>query len=470
VTDKSGALRDDLKQNDFQVTEDGVPQQILHFEPPAAHALPPGPAITSTAQLQQQAPQAPVNVIVLDELNTRFEDMAFARYELQKYLNAQPGALGAPTELLAISPNRMLVLKDYTQDKAAILQALKNHLANYPWQLQRGVNPVMQLSESLGALQQVAQAAAGHPGHKNLLWVGHGFPGIQYSNPNLDSNAKGSIDSAVQRTVNLLRDSRVTLYTIDPSALSSTVAYTSGPETGPMGSLTDPMTDPFSGDVNFIDLAKATGGRSYFHRNDVDAEVGESARDGMNYYTITYRPSNASDAAKPYRKIRITLTEAGLRAGFRDGYYTRNDAALRPVVQQATNDDNAAAASTLVYTGLSVTAVAKPDAPGTYYVGVPESQLTWTGDGAEQTGKVSLIAAAVDRKGRVVKQITNDLTVRRQSADAVSDTKLARLEISLPAPPDAVRVRFVLRNAADGHIGSADIRLPGAGPDAKPER
>ena len=469
VTDKAGALRNDLTKGDFQVTEAGVPQSILNFEPPSAHGVPAGPPINSTAELERQAPQAPVNVIVLDELNTRFEDMAFAQYALKKYLNAQPGQLRVPTMLLAVSLDRMLVLKDYTQDRAAILTSLKKHLIAYPWHLQRGVSRITQLAQSLGALEQVAQATAGHPGHKNLLWVGHGFPGIDLSSPNLDQVSVKGINSAVQQAVNMLRDSRITLYTIDPTALSSTVAITTNDDSGPGGDLVDPGSNPFAGDVNFVALAKATGGKSFFSRNDVDAEIGESARDGVNYYTITYRPTSESDADQPYRKIRIIFTRSGLRAGFRDGYYTRDDAQVTPAAKRSVYDIDSATESTLVYTGLTVKAIAKPDVPGTYLVGVPERELTWTDSGNVESAKLTVVAAEIDPKGKILRRVTNDMTARRQATQSVDrSTGLVRLEIALPSVSGVNRVRFVVRASGDGRIGTADLRIPGAPPDAKP--
>ncbi|HEY4358560.1 MAG TPA: VWA domain-containing protein [Acidobacteriaceae bacterium] len=472
VTDKAGQLRNDLKQTDFQISEDGVPQTILHFEPPSTHTPPAGNVIGSTAELEKQAPQAPVAVVVLDELNTKFEDMAYARYALKKYLNAQPASLQAPTMLIAVSRERLQVVKDYTQDRAAILAALDHHLTAYPWHLESGVSALRQMAQSLGALEQVAEATAGHPGHKNLLWVGHGFPSIDLSNPNLDSNLSAGITTAVQHAVNMLRDSRMTLYTIDPTALSSQVSVRISDST-PNGEVNGGVgPDPFAAGVQFTSLAAATGGKAFYSRNDVDAEIGESARDGVNYYTITYRPTSSSDAARPYRSIRVNVTQPGLRAGYREGYYTRDDA--RPVVSanRSAYDVDAAAESMMVYTGLTVSAIANPAKPNQYFVGVPQNEVHWVTDGDHQAAKLTLIAVAVDPRGKILQRITHDLTAIRKMDDGkpVETSGLVRLAIDVPKLDGEVRVRFIVRGTADGRIGTADLRLPGAPPDAKPKR
>ena len=469
ATDRAGQVRNNLTRDDFHITEDGVPQTILSFEPPSAHPVPSGgPPITSTADLEKRAPQSPVDIIVLDEMNTAFTDMAFARYALKKYLNAQPKQVQAPTELIAVSFDKFTVLKDYTQDRSAILNALDHHLTHYPWNLQRGESNIMNFAKSLGALEQVAQATAGHPGHKNIIWVGKGFKGINLSSPAITPGAVAGVTYAVQQLVNMLRDSRITLYTIDPTILSSTISTTSDADSvmGIGDSMDATSPDPFEGDVNFPGIATATGGKAFYSRNDVDREVGESVRDGVNYYTISYRPTNESDAGKPYRKIRVTFGMSGLHAYYRDGYYTKgNDNPATPGARLQ-YDLGSAEQSTMVYTGLTVSAQEKPGVPNTYIVGVPERELAWTADGDNESAKIRVVVAAVNNQNQVMSRATLIATAHRalQGSGAANPDALARVEISLPPVANTFRMRFVVRSEGDGHLGTADIPIPGATP------
>ena len=79
VTDRQGNVVSGLTRDQFRVTEAGDPETLLHFEQAGVDALAPSTTINSTADLDRLAPSAPVNIILLDEFNTRFEDMAFAR-------------------------------------------------------------------------------------------------------------------------------------------------------------------------------------------------------------------------------------------------------------------------------------------------------------------------------------------------------------------------------------------------------
>src|SRR5438067_1543759 len=90
VTDAHGTPVTDLTRADFHVQENKDPQTILKFEQAGARMPSPAVNINSTVDLDRTAAQAPVQIIVLDEFNTRFEDMAFARYSLKKFLQKQP--------------------------------------------------------------------------------------------------------------------------------------------------------------------------------------------------------------------------------------------------------------------------------------------------------------------------------------------------------------------------------------------
>jgi hypothetical protein len=206
-----------------------------------------------------------------------------------------------------------------------------------------------------------------------------------------------------------------------------------------------------------------TGGKSFYSRNDVDKEIGESVRDGVTYYTISYRPTNESDAAKPYRKIRVAFSISGLHATYRDGYYVKDNVVATSPNSRLTYDLDAAESSTMVYTGLSVQAVAKPGVPDTYVVGVPERQLTWTVEGDKDSAKLRVVAAAVNNQNQVLRRATVEVTAHRPTGSADTHA-LAKVEIQLPPGPNTYRLRFVVRSDGDGRMGTADIAIPGAPP------
>ena len=455
VTDAKGNVVTDLKRDDFRVTEMNEPQTILNFESAGAHSVDAMSTIDSTRALDAIAPRAPVNIILLDEFNTRFEDMAFARYSLKKFLDRQPGKLSTPTMLVAVSLQNFTVLHDYTQNKDDLIDSLNHHFAVYPWQAHQFTWLAERYATAFLTLRRVAQATIGHPGHKNMIWIGRGFPNLNMANFPLDAEER--INSAVQECVNVLRDARITLYTIDPAGVQiDPQAYGSGAA----------FSDPFGGNYQFARLATATGGRALYGRNDVDAEIGTAIRDGSSFYSLTYRPTDDSQNPQKFRRIKVTVDRPGLTVTTREGYYLQYaPEKINPVnpSRRLIADLVSADSSTMVYDGVPLDVSRSPDKPDTFNIHVQGKGLVWSyaTDTQPRTAEVILVASTFDKKNKMLKR---DAKVIRAAAtgDTPPTGRLERgLEIHylLERNPKAARVRFVVRVAATGRIGTADVDL-----------
>ena len=452
-TSRGNVVRD-LKKDAFKVTESDQPEDILNFEETGQHLPDANVTIDSTADLDRFAPRAPVNIILLDEFNTRFEDMAFARYSLKKFLEKQPDKLTTPTMLIAVSLTKFEVLRDYTENKQQIIDALDHHFGGYPWQAHNGGWLAERYGTAFQTLMRVAQAVVGHPGHKNMIWIGRGFPPLNFANQPVDTANR--VDSYVQECVNMLRDARVTLYTIDPAGLQVNNTYGSAAE----------FNDPFGGNYQFAKLATATGGRALYGRNDVDTEIATTVRDGASFYTLTYRPGS-NDNPQKFRKIKITLPEhPGLIATTREGYYLqRGPGRVDPQnpSRRLAFDLTSAGSSTMVYDGVPLTLKPSATDPDTFQILVDGRALAWTfaTDTEPRHAEVILMTSTFDKKG---KELKKSAKVIKASAPAtvVPTGRLERpilLETKLDHNPKAVRVRFVIRVSASGRMGTADATL-----------
>lgn len=459
VTDKDGRVVTNLTRDDFVVYEDKAVQTIDTFEAPDQHRLPAGVPIDSTADLAK-APNAPVTVLVLDELNTRFEDMSFARSELTKYLNAQPEVLTQPTALIAATNTKFQLLHDYTLNRQSVLDALKSHFPEYPWRLMNsgksGPGAAERLAMSLGSLEQIAQANSGHPGRKNVVWVGRGFPSINLQDTTAPEAA--SIENAIRHVTDVMRDARITLTTIDPTSNSSAIVDIETPEDLDLAQGAN-GADPMAAGVSFQLLAPATGGRAYLSRNDVGAELATSIRDGDNYYTLSYTPTSQSDAAQSYRRIRIQTKEPGLTATTRNGYYVEqpatvpnaDPATLQQDLKKIAFDLGSAASSKLAYTGLSVKAHRLTDAPGNFAVDIQTKDLTIQQlANGDSRAEITLMVASFDRQNRMIAH-----QIQEKAQQAVGS--VVEFPVAAAIPAEAVRVRFVARDTVSGKVGTVDL-------------
>ncbi len=456
VTDKQGNVVSGLTRDNFHVTELGEPQTVLNFEETGARSIPANAEINSTADLDRAAPRAPVNILLLDEFNTRFEDMAFARYSLKKILAKQPDRLDTPTMLIAVSLQKFTVLQDYTQNKAALIDALDHHFAAYPWQVHNGGWIAERYSAAFGTLERVAEAVIGHPGHKNMIWIGRGFPAFSLVNAPVDTATR--VDNAVQQCVNELRDARVTLYTVDPAGLT----VRPGGDYGPAAE----FDDPFGGNYQFNKLAKATGGRAFYGRNDVDTEIGTGIRDGASFYSLTYRPDNANVDPKKFRRIKITLDRPDLTATTREGYYVqRGPARVDPAnpSRRLAFELLSADTSNMAYDGVPLTLTPDPANPDSFTIHVDGRGLVWAPatDTEPRHADMVVVASTFDKKNKELKRISK-LVKAAASADVAPTGPLKRdvnLKFALEHDPKAVRARFVVRVSATGRIGTADATL-----------
>jgi VWFA-related protein len=466
VTDKKGNLVSrELNKDDFTITEDGQPQVIRSFEPPSTHQMPVSDKaiVTSAADLKKIG-DAPVTVLVLDELNSRFEDMSFSRQMMVKYLQSQPPVLKQPTELLVAMNTTFQQMHDYTQDRDALIEVVKKHMPEYPWRMMNsgksGPGAVERMAQVLAALQQVAQASSGTPGRKNLIWVGNGFPSADLVG--LPADQGDLILAAIRRCTARLLAARITMYTINPTADSSSSVEVDDPDN--LDSALDANgADPFGGGaVSFTNFAPSTGGIAYTGRNDLQNVIGEGIAKGQDYYTMSYSPTNKTDDAKKFRNIKIVMKDPNLRATTRDGYYPETAADLNPAIDKSMDtkqvmanlklDLSAALTTTISYNGLSVTA--DKTAKGQYTVHVAENGVGWSDpdtNGAQHT-EATVAAGWYDAKGKLLGHDARELIFPRAGSNAGATFQFP---VQLTGSP--VRLRIVVRDALNGHMGTVDL-------------
>ena len=304
---------------------------------------------------------------------------------------------------------------------------------------------------------RVAEATVGHQGHKNMIWIGRGFPSLNLTNVAIDTQTR--LNTIVQDTVNMLRDARVTLYSIDPAGVMM--------DPGVYGN-DAAFNDPMGGNYQFSALARATGGKALYGRNDVDAEIGTSVADGSSFYTLTYRPTDTSMDPQKFRKIKVTVDRPGVTATTREGYYlARGVSRVNPQnpSRRLAFDLAAAGTSTMVYDGLPVSVKAAADKPGEYIVHIDSKGVAWT-YATETTPRFSEVIITVttfDKKG---KQLKEEGKVMKAGApkDAPGSGPIdVALNLPWTLAPDAkaVRARFVVRMSRTGRIGTADVVLGG---------
>lgn len=311
VLDKKGHIVvKGLTKDDFVITEEKKLQRIFSFEEPQAHVA------DKNAADDNPAGKAPLTILVLELLNSKFEDFAYIRYSVRKYLTAQPARLSSPAELMVLGNESLEMVQGYTRNREDLLYALDHIPTALPYKMMNTSFYPERFGQSIDALQQIALQNEGIPGRKNIVWVGHGGPSILTQalvGPIVDE-----LNQYARDTTNLLVDARISLFVVFPglSANGQVLTLSEGSAATDIGD----DDDPFAGDINYGVFVNETGGKFFYNRNDVDREIERSQQLGSEYYTLTYQP-HEGDADGKFRRIRVTLRDPNLRVVTKAGYF-----------------------------------------------------------------------------------------------------------------------------------------------------
>jgi VWFA-related protein len=472
VTDKSGKPVSNLSRDDFTVSEDKNAQMIASFERPDQHKY-----VIATTSLDPKSGEhrdrnasPALTILVIDCMNTEFLDIAYAREMVTKYLRTHGPRLPQPTALMMVTDTQLELVHDYTEDASLLQEALKRHEAEFPFRQGEGravVGSLDRLSDTLSCLEKIAAASKNFAGRKNVIWIGSGFPAIDLVLANGFSQgvlgSGGDLEraiNAVSTTANEMWDARLAVYTIDPRGLQVTSPASINAQG--LQATTPASIDAPSGTRTFESIASQTGARIFFNRNDLDVAISSSVDDGADYYTLSYYPTNGNWDGK-FRNIKVTLANPNLKARTRKGYYATPDA---PDTDTKIDSELAGAVKNpLSYRalGMSVSYKILGGTPRTarYTIAADRHDLGWhpAPDG-DRRCSIMVVAMSVSRKSRVVKNDVKALegTVKAGKFEKQMDKPML-FTFTGELPPDAVRLRVVVRDDRTGNIGTADLNV-----------
>ena len=451
VTDKKGNVVTALTRNDFVIREDNTPQAIQSFD-----------AVTAGTSAEDATPHT---ILLIDELNTHFQDMVYAQYSVDRLLRHDGTKLQQPTALYLLTNNGLRVLQPYTRDSAAIDAAFRSYRPILSWRLRGNFYLALdRINLSMTALQQIAIASTGTPGHKNIVWISPGLPIL--SELQWDADAQKQLFDSIRRLSDQLLKARISIYSVDPRGVqpnpapafaSNNLAYAAY-----LNGLSQ-ANDAAFGNLAIQTLATQTGGHVFYGRNDVDREIATSLTDGNTYYTLAYSPAN-KDFHGEFRKIRITvINRPDLKIQTRDGYYALPD--NQTVDAKRELQELAGSLLTPIpFSGISIpisfTRLVKSPSPHvTVRFAVPSTSLSWAPNANGGLSSQVTIAAADKNKHGVWKaSVIRVYTVSLPEGITPSPQSQTTMKFQMPYR-DSNQLRFVLRDDASGHIGSSENRI-----------
>lgn len=309
---------------------------------------------------------------------------------------------------------------------------------------------------TIRAMEQIARGLSGIPGRKALLWTS---PGYMCPTKGFMKDARGkAVASSDQCEViwRLLNMANISVYPIIPTQTENPT-FSSGRCIGPCGG-----RHPVLQQLIIMSYAEYTGGKVCTYRNDLDTCYERAAEDSARYYMLSYYAT--ASATPAWHRIHVTVNAPETNVRARNWYLSAGTA--ETIEAQYASDVSTAIISPVDYTGIPMTVRWKEikEANGKKRAGfeIRIRPNALTVDSAEANHmKLHVVTVAMDASGAW----TADMT---QKIDAhLKESNLAELRAtglvysnSIEIAPVTSRVKFVVRDALSGNMGTVTARVP----------
>lgn len=534
VNDAKGHHIPGLKREAFHLNENGKPQELSIFEEIAAGKVDQG--ATQAAPVQGFSNFAPkdaqarrMTILVLDLLNTPFIYQADARKKLVKYLSTSLDS-NEPITLLGIDGRGLWQVHSFTTDTKVLIAALNrvrgklsatetNDSDSVPSdsassealfdpaisgtvdRLEEGFSETMTglaamdqrdaTRRTLAGLNQIAQAFAGIPGRKTLIWATAGFPFMIDDPISISYMGMDMVDS-YERTWRALMSANVAVYPVDlqaalprnPNRSFATTNNSTISRNGPT-SASDvnkrrlkpwTRTMPYDRHLEQQDtmraFAAATGGTVCLNFDDLGKCFERATSDSTAYYLLGFYLV-PEDRKPGWRKLKVEVTEKGTHVRAREGFYVgeppkEDEQARKMAIAAALTSpvEFTGVPMNVQWTGQTMSNQAANDKSNMisaeFIVTIPAPLFELEGQGK---GTIDLLFSAVsfNDKGKAETEISKAVTVKLEP-QLIARTRREgfRLHGVIDYPARTKEVRFAVRNNASGDVGSiiAPVEAP----------
>jgi len=509
VFDKDGRFVSDLRRDDFQVLEDGVPQDVSAFtlvnipieraEKPLFAKRPIEPDVASNAKPFDGR----VFVIVLDDLHTASFRSLLVRRAARQFIEEHMAA----NDLAAVvyTGGRGEAGQDFTSNKRLLLNAVDrfmgrklrsktlerldeyqrqqatqpgpnsstgNNRINDPLDMERGYDARNTL-ESLRRISDYVNSVHGR--RKAIVFLSEG---IDYDIYDFNNRESTTIMDGMRETIASATRANVSIYAIDPRGLTQLADESIEASGGfPDDPLLNLSMQSFQDDLrlsqmNLQSLAEDTGGFAAVNSNDFTKAWERVVADNSSYYVLGYYPKNDKRDGR-FRKLEVKVRREGVEVRTRKGYTAPRGKAPAPTTEspgeKASPELRRALDSPLPLSSLTLRAYAAPfkgTAPNaSIAVGIEADgkDLAFS----QKEGKfvndleMSVIALDAAAKLRDGKRDVLNMGLKPETHARVAQSGL-RMQQRLQLPPGRYQLRLAARETGGGRVGSVtyDLEVP----------
>lgn len=503
VFGRDGKFVSDLRRDDFEVLEDGQPQDVTAFslvniplerpEQPLFASHPIQPDVATNARPFDGR----LYVLVLDDLHTAAlrtsQVRVAARQFVEKYMGANDlaavvhtsGRANASQEFTSSKPlleasiekfmgqklrSQTLERLDEYQRQRAIPSGPTSRITRVedPLDVERGFQAV----RSLNALRNISEWIGSIRGRrKAIIYLSEG---IDYDIYDFQKRETTTIQDAMRDVIAKATRSNVSIYSVDPRGLTNmgddSIEATGGFPDDPqlnlgMQSFNDELR---LAQQSLRSLSEDTGGYASVNSNDFTKAWTRVVADNSSYYVLGYYPKNDRRDGR-FRKIEVRVKREGVEVRSRKGYTAPRGKApvpKPPADDKASPELRQVLDSPVPLSGLTLRAYAVPfkgAAPNaSVAIGVEAEgrDLNFNERDGKFVNDFELSAIAIDAQGKVRdgdRSLIN-MGLKAETRARVAQSGL-RVQTRLKLPPGRYQIRIGARETVGGRVGSVNYDL-----------
>lgn len=511
VTDDDGKPVTDLTADEFEVLQDGRPQQVTDssYVDTTSQVVARAPSATTRAAAPPRAVKAirPEEVrrtiaIVFDDLHLSFESVNGVKWAIKDFVEKQV----QPGDLVAIvrTSGGVGALQQFTSDRRLLDEAVKNLRWNprgvfgagafepvvtdmtTPGQNDSGAPngrqsrtpPAATIKGSqdrtevddlrtqafaggtLGSLSFFLKGMEALPGRKSMVLFSEGWSLREDD----DKTIAFGLTEKLRTLTDIAAQGAVSIYTADARGFVN--PYYVDASVGTSGEAPDKRRLIYDSQEPLRIIARDTGG-SFQSNNDYGKQLRRAVDDLKGYYLIAYTPDAATfdpESGKPkFHSFEVRVKRPGLKVRSRSGFYGVTDgerAAKRTVGDRMTEAISSPFAASDVRLRLTPQFLSEPKQGGFVraYLHVDARDLDFADDGeGSHAAPLNLVAVLFGENGEVISRATST------QALVVRDAELERVRqrgvvytLNLPVDKGGLyQLRTAVRDAKADRLGSA---------------
>lgn len=369
VTDAGGKFVPDLSRGDFEVLEDGKPQDVSvfslvqipieHADPPLFRDKPIDPDVTSN----EKPFDGRVYMFVLDGFHVSPQRSISVRNEAHRFIDRYMGAndiaavihIGNPGAGQEFTSNKRLLNMSIDQFTGEALQSITKSINDDALAKQQMKSPgfdpgppgdpdaptrAFMARETMDSVRRLSEFLGGLSGRrKALLFFSEGIEYDTDEHPADEMFGKAllvrdtdAVRTAQTEMLSAATRNNVNIYSVNPRGLAAgneDAIFIGATPSDPEFQSSTPVSVATADELRRAQetlrtFSDETGGRALVDKNDMDAAFRGVVEDNSAYYVLGYQSPDTFRDGK-YHRITVRVRKTGLTVRTRAGYYSPSD-------------------------------------------------------------------------------------------------------------------------------------------------